>query len=55
MNVYLPLAVAALATVAACSSTPDEPLGPLAKESLFVVNTKNELIGLNAGQPRRRC
>ena len=46
--------LALLAALAACSSTPHEPLGPLAKENLFVVNAAYRLIGLNAGQPQRR-
>ena len=43
----------ALTTLSACTSTPVEPLGPLAKENLFVVNAANRLIGFNAGQPQK--
>ncbi|KNZ33666.1 MAG: hypothetical protein AD742_05625 [Methylibium sp. NZG] len=39
--------------LSACTSTPVEPLGPPAKETLFVVNAANRLIGLNAGQPQK--
>ncbi|MBA3625963.1 MAG: DUF4394 domain-containing protein [Methylibium sp.] len=44
--------LAALA-VAACSSVPDEPIGPPAKETLYAVNTANHLLGFNAGQPQK--
>jgi len=44
----------AIATVlGACSSVPEEPLGPLARESLFAVTSGNRLIGFNAGQPQK--
>ncbi len=45
--------IAPLIALAACSSTPNEPLGPPAKETLFIVNAANRLIGLNAGQPQK--
>ena len=48
-----PMALATLIALGACSSTPVEPLGVLAKENLFVVNAANQLIGLNAGQPQK--
>lgn len=37
----------------ACTSVPDEPLGPLAKETLYLVNSANQLLRLNAGQPQK--
>lgn len=45
--------IAAAATLSACTSAPVEPMGPPAKENLFVVNAANRLIGLNAGQPQK--
>lgn len=39
--------------LAACSSTPDEPIGPPAKETLYAVSTGNQLLGFNAGQPQK--
>lgn len=45
--------IAPLIALAACSSTPNEPLGAPAKENLFVVNAVNHLIGFNAGQPQK--
>jgi Domain of unknown function (DUF4394) len=47
------IALAALTTLSACTSTPVEPLGPPAKETLFIVNTASRLIGINAGQPQK--
>lgn len=48
----LPL-LAIAAALGACSSVPPEPLGPLAKESLFAITSGNRLIGFNAGQPQK--
>jgi hypothetical protein len=45
--------IASLVALGACSTPPTEPLGPLAKENLFVVNAANRLIGFNAGQPQK--
>lgn len=44
---------AAAALLVACSTTVDEPLGPLAKEMVFAVNASNQLIQFNAGQPQK--
>jgi Domain of unknown function (DUF4394) len=45
--------IASLVALSACSTPPTEPLGPLAKENLFVVTAANRLIGVNAGQPQK--
>lgn len=39
--------------LAACSATPDEPIGPPAKETLYAVSTGNQLLGFNGGQPQK--
>lgn len=45
--------LAIAAALGGCSSVPEEPLGPLVKENLFVVTSGNRLIGFNAGQPQK--
>lgn len=47
------LLLACAGLLAACSSTPDEPIGPPAKETLYAVSTGNHLLGFNAGQPQK--
>ena len=54
MPVRLSLSLSAsLVALTGCTSAPVEPLGPPAKETLFIVNAANHLIGLNAGQPQK--
>jgi hypothetical protein len=48
----LSMAIAAI-TLAACSSVPEETVGPPAKEMIFAVTTANQLIQFNAGQPQK--
>lgn len=43
----------AAAVLAACSTTTDEPLGPIAKETAYAVTASNQLIQFNAGQPQK--
>lgn len=43
--------IAASALLAACATT--EPLGPLAKETIYAVTTGNQLVQFNAGQPQK--
>ena len=43
----------ALALLAGCSTTPDEPVGPLRAETVYAVTDRAELIRFNAGQPQR--
>lgn len=49
------LASAALlaALLAACSTTPVEPLGPPARDMIFAVSTGQRLLQFNAGQPQQ--
>lgn len=47
------LTLAAAALLAACASQPTEPLGPLAKETVYAVTAGNQLIQFNAGQPQK--
>lgn len=48
------LTLAATAVLlAACASQPTEPLGPLAKETVYAVTASNQLIQFNAGQPQK--
>jgi Domain of unknown function (DUF4394) len=41
------------ALLAACATAPMEPLGPLAKETIYAVTTTNQLVQFNAGQPQK--
>ncbi|MEO6276230.1 DUF4394 domain-containing protein [Roseateles sp.] len=43
--------ITAAALLAACATT--EPLGPLAKETIYAVTTTNQLVQFNAGQPQK--
>lgn len=45
--------LAALGLVAACTSVPEEAIGPPAKETLYAVSTANALLAFNAGQPQK--
>ncbi|WP_457419324.1 DUF4394 domain-containing protein [Roseateles sp. P5_E7] len=45
--------VTATALLAACATEPMEPLGPLAKETIYAVTTTNQLVQFNAGQPQK--
>ncbi|MFG6416854.1 DUF4394 domain-containing protein [Roseateles sp. DC23W] len=48
------LTLAATAVLlAACASQPTEPLGPMAKETIYAVTAGNQLIQFNAGQPQK--
>jgi Domain of unknown function (DUF4394) len=49
------LALVSLVTalLTACATDPMEPLGPLAKESIYAVTAGNQLIQFNAGQPQK--
>lgn len=47
------LATTAAALLCACATEPHEPLGPLAKETIFAVTTTQQLVQFNAGQPQR--
>ena len=48
------LRLAALAALLpACATTPTEPLGPLAKETIHAVTASNQLLSFNAGQPQK--
>jgi Domain of unknown function (DUF4394) len=44
---------ATAALLAACTTAPMEPLGPLAKETIYAVTTTNQLVKFNAGQPQK--
>jgi hypothetical protein len=48
----LALAFTTTLLLAACASTPPEPMGPPAKEMIFAVTAGNELVQFNAGQPQ---
>lgn len=41
------------ALLTACATEPMEPLGPLAKETIYAVTTTNQLVQFNAGQPQK--
>ena len=47
------LALLTAALLAGCATAPDEPLGPLAKETIDAVTTGNQLVRFNAGQPQK--
>lgn len=47
------LALIALAAMSGCSSLPEETPGPPAKEMIFAVTTRQQLIQFNAGQPQK--
>jgi hypothetical protein len=47
------LVVTASALLAACATPPAEPMGPLAKETIYAVTTGNQLVQFNAGQPQK--
>ncbi len=49
----LALATAATLLLAACASTPPEPVGPKAKEEIVAVSSGNQLLRFNAGQPQQ--
>ena len=40
-------------TLAGCSITPEEPVGPPAKEMLYAVTASNRLVSFNGGQPQK--
>jgi hypothetical protein len=41
------------AALAGCAGLPEEPVGPLAKETIDAVTTGNQLVRFNAGQPQK--
>lgn len=41
------------ALLAGCATPPDEPVGPLARETIDAVTTGNQLVRFNAGQPQK--
>jgi hypothetical protein len=45
--------VAAATLLAACTTPPEEPVGPLRAETVYAVTDQAELIRFNAGQPQR--
>lgn len=47
------LALLTAATLAGCAALPEEPVGPLAKETIDAVTTGNQLVRFNAGQPQK--
>ncbi len=47
------IATLSAALLAACASTPEEPLGPPAKEMIYAVTASHQLVQFNAGQPQK--
>lgn len=47
------LALLTAAALAGCAGLPEEPVGPLAKETIDAVTTGNQLVRFNAGQPQK--
>lgn len=47
------LALLIAAALAGCAGLPEEPVGPLAKETIDAVTTSNQLVRFNAGQPQK--
>lgn len=47
------LALLTAAALAGCAGLPEEPVGPLAKETVDAVTTGNQLVRFNAGQPQK--
>jgi hypothetical protein len=47
------LALLTVTLLAACAAVPEEPVGPLAKETIDAVTTANRLVRFNAGQPQK--
>jgi hypothetical protein len=45
--------LAAATLMAACTTPPEEPVGPLRAETVYAVTDQAELIRFNAGQPQR--
>lgn len=48
-----PALLTTAALLAGCATAPDEPVGPLAKETIDAVTTGNRLVRFNAGQPQK--
>jgi hypothetical protein len=53
MSRRLTLALLAAAALAGCATSPDEIVGPLAKETIDAVTHGNQLVRFNAGQPQK--
>jgi hypothetical protein len=48
-----PAALLTALALAGCAATPDETVGPPAKEFIDAVSTSNQLVRFNAGQPQK--
>lgn len=48
-----PAALLTALALAGCATTPDETVGPPAKEFIDAVSTSNQLVRFNAGQPQK--
>ncbi|KQY89183.1 DUF4394 domain-containing protein [Pelomonas sp. Root1444] len=53
MTRHAPALAATALLLAACATQPMEPLGPPAKETVYVVTAANQLVQFNAGQPQK--
>jgi hypothetical protein len=53
MSLRPALALLTATLLTACAAVPEEPVGPLAKETIDAVTTGNQLVRFNAGQPQK--